>query len=411
MKVLYLVHQFYPEFQAGTEKFVFNCASMTQKNGIKAKVITYNLQTIPSFPSDRFGVLFDEYFYEGLNVLAYRYTVDPGDLHFNIDPLLGTDFAKETLRIEKPDLIHAGHLMRTYPFIIAAMELGIPYILTLTDFHLLCPKIILAPTPTTLCSGPEGGKACSKFCGELPESFIQNRLELTKKILLNARAVVSPSNFLADIFEREVPGLRVIVNNHGIRQSNLHIKHKTYHRRDNINFGFIGFVAAHKGVHLLIKAFNGLDSEKASLKIYGGGSADYLDSLHNLAGKGNVEFSGPFHSSDLPDVLDQIDVLVTPSLNYENYPFSLHEALAYEVPVIASDLGGMKERIVDNFNGFTFPPGDAVALTSIMQKIVDEPELLNQLKANIRIRQLIPTVEQEMYTYRKIYYDILVNSG
>ncbi len=46
-----------------------------------------------------------------------------------------------------------------------------------------------------------------------------------------------------------------------------------------------------------------------------------------------------------------------------------------------------------------------------MQKIVDEPELLNQLKANIRIRQLIPTVEQEMYTYRIIYYDILVDSG
>lgn len=406
MKILYLVHQFYPEYQAGTEKFVYNCATMMQKNGIKVKVVTYNLQSISSFHSALSGVFFDEYFYKNLNVLAYRYMVDPGDLHFNIDPMLGIDFAKEILRIEKPDLIHAGHLMRVYPFIFVARELGIPYILTLTDFHLLCPKIILAPTPTTLCSGPEGGKACKRFCSELPEIYIKKRLKLTRQILLNAHSVVSPSRFLADVFEREVNGLNVIVNHHGIKQSSPPARHKIFQNGDKIRFGFIGFLAPHKGVHLLIEAFKQLDSPQASLKIFGGSSTDYLETLHHLAENLDIEFLGAFHSSDLPEVLDQIDVLVTPSLWYENYPFSLHEALVNEVPVIASELGGMKERIVNNFNGFTFPPGDAAALASIMQKIVDEPELVNQLKANIRSKQLIPTVEQEMYTYRQLYSTI-----
>ena len=39
-------------------------------------------------------------------------------------------------------------------------------------------------------------------------------------------------------------------------------------------------------------------------------------------------------------IFEQIDVLVTPSINYENYPFVLHESLIHEVPVIASDSAG-----------------------------------------------------------------------
>lgn len=112
MKVLYLTHQFYPEYQAGTEKFVFNCASMNQKTGNKVKVITYNLESIENFTASLHDVQYSEYFYGGLNVLAYRYPNNPGDLHFNIDPKLGIEFARAILQREKPDIIHAGHLMR-----------------------------------------------------------------------------------------------------------------------------------------------------------------------------------------------------------------------------------------------------------------------------------------------------------
>ena len=40
MKIIYLVHQFFPEFQAGTERFVYNTAYMTQKSGHKVRVLT-----------------------------------------------------------------------------------------------------------------------------------------------------------------------------------------------------------------------------------------------------------------------------------------------------------------------------------------------------------------------------------
>jgi len=42
MKIVYLVHQFYPEFYTGTEKFVLNLSGMVQKAGSRVKVITYS---------------------------------------------------------------------------------------------------------------------------------------------------------------------------------------------------------------------------------------------------------------------------------------------------------------------------------------------------------------------------------
>ena len=43
MKILYALHQYYPEYQAGTEKFVYNMASMSELNANKVKIVTYRL--------------------------------------------------------------------------------------------------------------------------------------------------------------------------------------------------------------------------------------------------------------------------------------------------------------------------------------------------------------------------------
>ena len=144
------------------------------------------------------------------------------------------------------------------------------------------------------------------------------------------------------------------------------------------------------------------------MKIFGSGGADYVGQLNRLAnGDSRIEFAGAFHSSELPQVFSTMDVLIIPSIWYENYPFTIVESLASEVPVIASELGEMKERVINDFNGFTFAPGDSAALAEVMQKIVDNPEILNPLKDNIRTKQVIPTVEQEMYTYWQKYNEVL----
>lgn len=407
MKVVFLVHQFYPEFQAGTEKFVFNMAYMAQKNGNKVKVITYSLGDVSSFRYRSGGILYKEFHYQGIPVLAWRYEKEPGDLHYVIDPNIDLNFPLEILQQEKPDLIHSGHLMRVYPFILAARQLNIPYLLTITDFHLLCPKIILAPTHNTLCSGPDGGQSCSKFCSELPTSFIVDRLTLTKKLIRDASTIVAPSQFVAGIFNHEIDGIKVQINHHGIRQNNLQALGRVYTDDDAVRFGFIGNLAIHKGVHVLISAFKELTVKHASLSIFGSGENSFVDKLQELADDERISFKGSFAAANLSEVLDQIDVLVAPSICYETYSFVVHEALANMIPVITSNLGGMAEQIIAGVNGFTFQAGDCQDLKIQMEKIVEDPTILNNLKENIRTRTFVPKIEQEAYIYNRLYQSIV----
>lgn len=403
MKILYLVHQFFPQFQAGTEKFIFNTASMAQQTDHIVKVATYDCEESSKFTSDEFGVYSKQFSYQGLRVLAFQYKNEPPGLHYNMDETLGVQFAKSLLQKEAPDLIHVGHLMRVYPIVLLAIEFGIPYVLTLTDFHLLCPKILLMPTSDTLCTGPEGGEACARFCSELPTSFIKQRLALSTKILQNAKALIAPSKFVAEVFQREIPRIKVIVNNHGVRQSNLHPTEKIYRDGDDLTFGFIGNLAVHKGAHHLIKAFSEMNHPRSRLLIYGTGRPEFVTKLHQLAGESKIEFRGSFKADTLPDVLKEIDVFVNPALWYETYSFVNHEALSSEIPVVSTKLGGMHEKIVEGKNGFTYPAGDSEALKSILSSLVEMPAQLNDLKRYIRLETLIPTVEQEFYRYGQIY--------
>lgn len=406
MKIVYLVHQFYPEFQAGTEKFVFNMAYMSQKSGNKVKVITYSFSDSSSFSYRSGGILYKEFHYQGIPVLAWRYEKEPGDLHDVIDPYVDLSFANEILRQEKPDLIHSGHLMRVYPFILAAKQQNIPYILTLTDFHLICPRIILAPTPDSLCPGPDHGRNCYSFCRSLPRDFIDERLAFSTKIIQNAAAVISPSRFLARIFEYEIDDLKVITNPHGIRQSNITFQSKVYNTGDDIRFGFIGNLTRHKGVHILMNAFVGLNSKNASLSIFGAGDKAYREKLVKMSANANVKFMGTFQAAELSKVFEQIDILITPSLCYENYPFVISEAFASLVPVIASKLGGMAERIQDGNNGYLFSAGDSRELEMLLRKITTDPTIINPMKEFIRLKGFVPNIEQEAYVYNRLYQAI-----
>ncbi len=403
MKILYALHQYYPEYQAGTEKFVYNMASMASLNANKVKIITYRVGDFihPTKVSD--GIQYTEYFHNKLPVLAFQYNKQPVDLNFAFDNAQGFTFARDVLAREKPDILHLGHMMRVFPFAQAAIEMKIPFVLTLTDFFMICPRNTLAPTPNSLCNGPKGGEACAKYCPAFSQAYIQERLARAKTVLQKASKIFAPSRFVAQMIEAEVERINIIVNNHGIRQSHIQANTQRYDQQSDIRFGFIGTLNNIKGPHLAIQAFEKLETQKASLSIYGNGEEEYVKWLKRLASKSQTQFLGSFPSEDLAKIFSTIDVLIVPSIVYETYSFVVHEALACEVPVIVSNLGGMVEQIEDGLNSFTFPAGDVQALSNIMQTIVNNPSMLNKIKAQIRKTTLVPSIEQEAYRYNQAY--------
>ena len=153
MKIIYLVHQFYPEHYTGTEKFVLNMAKMSQRNQMKVKIITYSFLPIHEFDLEFGNIVYKSYMYQGIPVIAFQHKETPSSIHYELSNNEVVSFSEHILSQEKPDLLHVAHSMRVAEFIRAAQRLSIPYLMTLTDFFLNCPKCILLRTDRNLCEG------------------------------------------------------------------------------------------------------------------------------------------------------------------------------------------------------------------------------------------------------------------
>jgi glycosyltransferase involved in cell wall biosynthesis len=66
---------------------------------------------------------------------------------------------------------------------------------------------------------------------------------------------------------------------------------------------------------------------------------------------------------DIPRILSALDVFVLPSVR-ESCPMAILEAMAMKVPVVATDVGGVAEQVIDGRTGFLVPPGNADALAA-----------------------------------------------
>lgn len=404
MKILYLIHQFYPEYHTGTEKFVFNQASMMQKFGHKPVVLTYSFYPDAFYDQTHGNLLYKTFSYKGIAVLALRHRSFPADLH---DALSDPDVvaaAPSLIGWIDPDIAHVGHSMRMGGLIHALIDGNIPYMMTLTDFFMICPKTNLTTSGGPLCRGPARGDACRNLCPEQPPPYIQSRLASARCLLEQARIITAPSRFLTNTFTREVPGVDAQVVPHGMNYSLMKQRRVVYKKNDTVTFCFAGSLIALKGVLVLIEAFKKVRSVGAALKIYGSGPDDaYERQLRAQAAEDKrIQFCGVFNMEDAGNIFSAADVVVVPSLAYENYPLVLHEALACRTPVIASNAGGMAERMVHGANGFLFDMGDQDHLARILQAVTDDPTVLNRLREGID-RMTSPTVEQEAYLYERIY--------
>ena len=384
---------------------MLHVASSLQRDGHFTEVVTYDLYNTEPFRAGN-ELSAREYSYQNIPIVAVRHKAMPVDVHSACEDAEVYRFAVQFLRKTKAyDVLHCAHAMRLTSFLKAARELGLPYIVTLTDFWFICPKVVLQTSSGSLCAGPEGGAACRRLCPELSSKFVSDRLQTAKEILFGAKAVVSPSRFLAAIFKKEFPELEISIIGHGMDSWSLRPNLKRYRRGDQIVFGYTGGLAPHKGVHLLLEAFRALEASNARLKVYGSYSheMEYAQLLLKIAeGDKRIEFCGTYKPTEVGHILQGIDVVVVPSTWYENYPLALHEALACNVPVIAADIGGSAEAIRNSVTGLLFRAGDESDLKSKLAQVAENPEILNGLKQNLTSH--VPMlVEEEAYLYERLY--------
>jgi glycosyltransferase involved in cell wall biosynthesis len=406
MKILYLVHQFYPMHYTGTEKFLLNLMTTMQKWGHKVKVVTYSFYE-DSFYDSRFdGFVYKEFLYKSLPIVAFKQQRPPIDLEWGIaNPALAA-FANSIFDKEKFDLVHVAHGMRLGEFALAAKQRNIPYLTTLTDFFLMCPKCKLFTSKGTLCTGPEKGEECKKFCPEFPNDAVKKRLALAEQILRGAECVAAPSKFLGSLFKGEFPWLEPKVIPYGIDYSRIKRNTKTYSEKDKLVLLYAGQIDYHKGVHVLIDAVKRIKADNFVVKLYGSGPPTVEHQMKEMAKEdARIQFCGVYMEDRIGDVFSKADVVVVPSLWHENNTIVVREALASHLPVIVSNAGGIVEIIQEGKNGFICRMGDVNHLKETIERVVNRPELLAAMKKNLN-HYAVTTVEQEAYAYLQEYQRI-----
>ena len=161
-----------------------------------------------------------------------------------------------------------------------------------------------------------------------------------------------------------------------------------------LRLGFVGAFLPTKAPHLLIEAASRLPPGAVSVDLAGAasdyhGDGSYRGRLDRWLAHPVVRRHGPVPHDQMPAWLAQLDVLVLPSVWLENSPLVIKEAFAAGLPVIASDLGGMAELVRHDVDGLRFRTGDAGALSACLRRIIDEPELLDRLRAGIQAQTTI----------------------
>ena len=191
-------------------------------------------------------------------------------------------------------------------------------------------------------------------------------------------ALVAPTRFVAErALEWGAPTGRVTVRALGAIPGPTRARPAGARRR----IGYVGVLAPHKGVHVLVDAFRRVADPGLTLDLHGSTTVApaYVEALRQAAaGDPRIRFRGPFAEGGQAAVFDGLDLVVLPSIWWENSPLVVLEALAGGVPVVASDIGGIPE-VVPEGAGLLVPPRDAAALADRLAAVASGRALAGAL--------------------------------
>jgi len=147
----------------------------------------------------------------------------------------------------------------------------------------------------------------------------------------------------------------------------------------------VGRLARPKDPLTLVRALVGVGQRRFALAFIGDGPERQIlqEEVHTLGLGGMVELLG--ERRDVPELLARADVFVLSSRS-EGAPLSILEAMAAGLPVVASDVGGVGELVVDGETGLLVPHGDAAGLARALARVLDDRALRARLGAAGRAR-------------------------
>ena len=305
------------------------------------------------------------------------------------------------------------HVISTYSLGVGVLRsvkrANIPLVLTLMDFWFLCPSLQLLRSNGELCDGDTTPSQCvmclmanskidhriknihlpetvtARFLDTLSHMNVITRQRGLRGMLLNMDhrkevmretfdlpdVVLSPSKIVQSMFAKNMTRpVEYLPYRHDLSwMEDYHGKTKS----DLVRFGYLGQIHPIKGLHMLVDAFVQAGVERtARLDIWGNyaNNPQYEQELRKRIGDNlSITLRGGYKREQLRSIMADIDVIVVPSIWYENAPLVIQEAFAAKIPVISTNLGGMSEAVTHEVNGLLFERNNSDELAEQLRRV------------------------------------------
>lgn len=416
MRILFVLHQFYPEVSGGTERVTLNLARSAQRAGHHVRVLACGLQPDTAGRVSGHVLDFAEQVYHGVPVTKIPYSRLPaaGDFSFEVSKEI-VDNLSSWMRQQQFDVAHVLHTMRMGSAILAAQKADLPYVITLTDFFAACYRVNFINQENEACKGAESGATCAKDCQVAPwdAKSLAARHGQAASFLAAAGERVVPSRYVAERLGQSFPGLAFRVIPHGINflefATRLRPDARETPRPNVLTLGYLGSIVRQKGLDTLLKAIAKLASPNLRLRIVGGfyGDTTYQNDVRRqIEADSRIEWVGQVPPEKVSEELQAFDLLCLPSRVPETFSLSLNEAAVAGIPALVSDLGAPGEMIRNQGSGIAIPVDDVDAWSAAIDSVLKSRELLETWCRSL----VIPyRLEEEAFFYESLYRR-LINS-
>lgn len=405
MKIL-AANKFY-YLKGGAERHFFNLNEMLKERG--HKIIPFAMQDKRNIPSP-----YEKYFVSNVNLEKAGFSVNDtkaaGRIIYSFEARRKIN---NLIDKYKPDIAHVHNIYHQIsPSILTAIKKrGIPVVMTVHDFKLMCP-IYIFYTQGKVC------ERCKKYryyncilrrCAK--NSYLASKLNATEMYIHrllkiyknNIDAYISPSKFVKNkLVEYGFDQSKIFVLPHFVKYESIAPNYETG--------GYIlyfGRLSKEKGVKNLILAMKKIKNK--NLKIAGSGPQEKkLKNIAKQEGLKNIEFLGYLSGDKLKNIIQNSLFTVLPSVSYESFGMTVLESYMHGKPVVASNSGALPEIVWEGETGYIFNSENLDDLSRKLILMFKSDENIQKMGARGRkiVERVFPS-EKYYHQIQKIYNNLL----
>lgn len=304
---------------------------------------------------------------------------------------------RELLQRFEPDVVHFHHYIHLGLELIREVRNTCPaarIVLTLHEFGAICAnqgQMVKART-LELCHESSPSDCARCFPERSPADFFL-RKRYIESFFDEVDQFISPSAFLRDRYVAwGLPPERIEVIENGQPEVKPFEPRPLPPGDVRGRFAFFGQINPYKGIDVLLRAVSLLSTEtreRIHVNIHGANleiqTDEYQATIQELLEDTAdvVSMCGPYAREDLGQLMEGVDWVIIPSIWWENSPMVIQEAFSYGRPVIASDIGGMAEKVGAYRGGLNFRAGSPRHLADAIERLVDDNRLFEEALESI----------------------------